>query len=77
MIVPKQDFVAASGVKTTLGFGSGYAGHPSLVTLFAFANEYIEPAVVMPIATLLDGYMNASKELVKQGRAFPDRINHR
>jgi hypothetical protein len=74
MIVPKQDFVAASGVKTTLGFGSGYAGHPTLVTLFAFTNEYIEPAVVRPMAILLDRYLNASEELVKQGRVFPGRI---
>lgn len=75
MIVPKQDFVAVSGVKTTFGFGSGYAGHPTLVTLFAFTNEYIEPAVVRPITTLLDHYMNASEKLIKQGSVFPDLIN--
>jgi hypothetical protein len=73
MIVPKQDFVAANGVKTTLGFGSGYADHPTLVTLFAFANEYVEPAVVRPLTDLLDRYMNVSEELVKQGRVFTDR----
>jgi hypothetical protein len=74
MIVPKQDFVAVSGVKTTFGFGSGYAGHPTLVTLFAFTNEYIEPAVARPMTTLLDHYMNASEKLIKQGTVFPNRI---
>lgn len=73
MIVPKQDFVAASGVKTTLGFGSGYAGYPALVTLFAFTNEYIEPAVASPMGALLDRYMNASEDLVKQGTVFQEQ----
>lgn len=70
MVVPKQDFVAACGVKTSLGFGSGYANHPTLVTMFAFANEYVEPDVVRPLTTLLDRYMNISEELVRQGRVF-------
>ncbi len=73
MVVPKQEFVAACGVKTSLGFGSGYAGHPTLVTMFAFTNEYVEPAVVRPMTTLLDHYMNVSEELVKRGRVFQEQ----
>lgn len=64
MSVPKQGFVTSSGVKTTLGFGSGYASHPTVVTLFAFTNEYVEPDNVRPLTTLLDRYMNVSEELV-------------
>lgn len=74
LVVPKQDFVTTSGVKTTLGFGNGYAVCPTLVTLFAFTNEYVEPDVVRPLSTLLDRYMNVSEKLVKQGRVFPDHI---
>ena len=70
LIVPMQDFVAENGVKTTLGFGSGYESFPALVTLFAFTNEYIAPAAVKPMATLLDLYISDTKELVKQGRVF-------
>lgn len=72
MIVPKQEFVAANGVKTTFGFGSGYQSFPALVTLFAFTDEYIEPDVVKPMTTLLDLYMNASEALIKQGRVFSE-----
>lgn len=72
MVVPKQDFVAACSVKTSLGFGSGYANHLTLVTMFAFVNEYVEPDVVRPLTTLLDRYMNISEELVKQGRLFQE-----
>ncbi|HEY6871513.1 MAG TPA: M24 family metallopeptidase [Geobacteraceae bacterium] len=72
MIVPKQDFVADSGVKTTLGFGSGYARHPTLVTLFAFTNETMESSAVEPMAALLDVYRDVTEELVRQGRLFPE-----
>jgi hypothetical protein len=70
MIVPKQDFVAANNVRTVLGFGSGYATHPTLVTLFAFTNETIERSEAEPLASLLDAYLESSAELVRQGRVF-------
>lgn len=70
MIVPKQEFVAASGVKTTLGFGSGYAGQPTLVTLFAFTNETLERSAVEPFAKVLEGFISATGELVAKGRFF-------
>jgi len=76
MIVPRQDFVAESGVKTCLGFGSGYAGHPTLVTMFAFTNETIARQTVEPLAALLDGFMNVSEVPVIQGRLFQDRISN-
>jgi len=71
MIVPKQEFVADSGVKTTLGFGSGYAGHPALVTLFAFTNETVEKPAVEPMAALLDGYIGITERLVEAANFFP------
>lgn len=74
MVVPKQEFVASNGVKTSLGFGSGYVGHPTLVTLFAFTNEYVEPDIVRPLTTLLDSYMNVSEELVRQGKIFQEQF---
>jgi hypothetical protein len=67
MVVPKQEFVAASGVKSSLGFGSGYAGHPTLVTMFAFTNETIERPIVEPMMTLLDGFTAVTENLVKAG----------
>jgi len=70
MIVPRQDFVAASGVRTTLGFGSGYTCHPALVTLFAFTGESIERSVTEPMAALLDIYRDVTEELVRHGRIF-------
>ncbi|KAF0215946.1 MAG: hypothetical protein FD174_3956 [Geobacteraceae bacterium] len=68
MIVPKQDFVAASGIKTTLGFGSGYTCHPTMVTLFAFTNEIIERSAVEPLTNLLEGFVSSTESLVGQGR---------
>jgi len=73
MIVPKQEFVAASGVKTTLGFGSGYAGHPTLVTFFAFTNETLERSAVEPFANVLEAFISSTGELVSQGRFFEGR----
>lgn len=70
MIVPKQEFVAASGVKTTVGFGSGYARHPTLVTLFAFTNETVERLAVEPFANLLEAFIASTESLVGQGRFF-------
>lgn len=70
MIVPKQDFVAAAGVKTTLGFGSGYTEHPTMVTLFAFTNESIERSAVEPISKLLEGFIASTVALVEEGRFF-------
>jgi len=73
MIVPKQDFVAANGVRTTLGLGSGYSGHPTMVTLFAFTGETIERPVVESLAKLLDGFISSTESLVGQGRLFEGR----
>ncbi len=73
MIVPRQDFVAANGVRTTLGFGSGYAGHPTLVTLFAFTNETIERPTVEPLTNLLEAFISSTESLVGQGRIFEGR----
>jgi hypothetical protein len=70
MIVPKQEFVAASGVKTTLGFGSGYAGKPTLVTLFAFTNEILDRSAVEPLANVLEAFISATEELVAKDRFF-------
>jgi len=72
MIVPKQDFVAASGVKSTFGFGSGYKGYPALVTLFVFANESIESSVLLPVTNLLEAYISSTETLVGQGRYFEE-----
>ena len=72
MIVPKQDFVAANGVKTTLGSGSGYSGHPTMVTLFAFTNETIERPVVESLTNLLEGFISSTEPLVRQGRIFEE-----
>ena len=70
MIVPKHDFVSANNVRTVLGFGSGYASHPTLVTLFAFTLENIEKSTIEPLAPLLEAYMSMSEKLVGQGRIF-------
>jgi hypothetical protein len=73
MIVPKQEFVAASGVKTTLGFGSGYAGHPTLVTLFAFTNETLKRPAVEPLAHVLEAFISSTEEMVANDRFFEIR----
>jgi len=70
MIVPKQEFVTANGLKTTLGFGSGYASHPTLVTLFAFTNETVERSAVKPITNLLEAFTSSTESLVGKGRFF-------
>jgi hypothetical protein len=70
MIVPKQDFVAANNVRTVLGFGRGYADHPTLVTLFVFTDEFIEKSSIVPLGSLLDAYMAFSADLVRQGNVF-------
>lgn len=70
MIVPKQDFVAASCVKSTFGFGSGYRGYPALVTLFVFTNEKVERPVVEPFSDLLEAYISLTEALVGHGRYF-------
>lgn len=70
MIVPRQEFVAESAVRTTLGFGSGYARHPTLVTLFAFTNETVERSAVEPFANLLEAFISSTESLVGQSRFF-------
>jgi hypothetical protein len=70
MIVPVQDFVVTHGIRTVLGFGSGYANHPTMVTLFAFTREDTQKANVEPLATLLEAYVARSSELVGRGRIF-------
>lgn len=73
MIVPKQDFVGAHGVKSVFGFGSGYARHPTLVTLFAFTNETVERSAVEPFTNLLEAFIASTESLVGQGRFFEAR----
>jgi hypothetical protein len=70
MIVPKQEFVTANNVKTTLGFGSGYAIHPTLATVFAFTNETIELPVVEQFSNLLEKFISSTESLVSRGQFF-------
>lgn len=70
MIVPKQEFVGAHGVKSVFGFGSGYARHPTLVTLFAFTNETVERSAVEPFTNLLEAFIASTESLVGQGQFF-------
>jgi hypothetical protein len=70
MIVPKQDFVAASGVKSTFGFGRGYKDYPALVTPFIFTNESVERSVLQPVTNLLEAYISSTETVVGQGRYF-------
>lgn len=72
MIVPKQEFVAANGVKTSLDFGSGYAVCPTLVTLFAFTSEAVDRSAVEPMAALLEAYLKITEGLVVNGKIFPE-----
>jgi len=73
MVVPKQEFVGANGVKSVFGFGSGYARHPTLVTLFAFTNETVERSAVEPFTNLLEAFISSTELLVGQGRFFEAR----
>lgn len=75
MIVPKQEFVAANDVKTSLGFGSGYASHPTLVTLFAFTGETFEKSAVEPMTALVEAYLEITERLVANRDIFPDETN--
>ena len=70
MIVPKQDFVAASGVKSVFGFGSGYRTYPSLVTLFAFTNKELAPQALEPCTDLLERFIAATETLAGRERFF-------
>lgn len=69
-IVVKQDFVAEYGVKTSLGFGSGYAHHPTLITLFLFANEFVERTVASRCMELLEIYKCMTRSAVANGTFF-------
>lgn len=73
MIVPRQAFVLENGVKSTIGFGSGYSRYPTLVTLFAFTNEELTEQAMTPFASLLEGYITSTESLVGQGRFFAGR----
>ena len=67
LVVPRQEFVTEHGVKTSLGFGSGYASYPAIVILFAFTDEVLTRATVEPFAQLLDAYISISEAFVKTG----------
>lgn len=69
--VPGQAFVAEHGVKTVAGCGAGYARHPALATLFAFASEHLEREHVEPFTTLLDAHRELSEPLLAAGALFP------
>lgn len=70
MIVPKQDFVAANGVKSVFGFGSGYENHPSLVTLFAFIREELAERALEPFTDLLKAFVASTETLVAKELFF-------
>ncbi len=70
MIVPHQDFVAENNVKTTLGFGTSYSDHPTIVTLFAFTNEILNKTEMEPFSSLLKSYLSVSREFLDTGRIF-------
>lgn len=70
MIVPRQDFVAENNVKTVLGFGSGYPNSPTIATLFVFTKDVLDGTKVEPFASLLQTYVEISKELVGRGSIF-------
>jgi hypothetical protein len=72
MIVPKQDFVAAHGVKSVFGFGSGYGNYPSLATLFAFANEELTEHALEPFTDLLEAFVSSTGALVGEERFFAE-----
>lgn len=70
MIVPKQDFVAAYGVKSVFGFGSGYVSRPVLVTLFAFTREELAEDAPALLTDMLEQFTASTDVLARQGRFF-------
>jgi hypothetical protein len=70
MIVPAQEFVADNNVRTVFGFGSGYAHHPALLTLFAFTNDGLNETMMKPFARLLATYRSLTEELIRSGSIF-------
>ena len=70
MIVPKQEFVVANGVKSVFGLGSGYPNYPSLVTLFAFTNEELSGDALEPVTSLLEFFIASTESLVGKDRFF-------
>lgn len=70
--VPVQEFVHRYGVVTAIGCGGGYAAHPSLVTLFAFTNEPLQPQHVQPLMQVLKEYTRISEQAVCRGDYFRD-----
>lgn len=70
MVVPRQEFVTENNVKTALGFGSGYSDHPTIITLFAFANESLNKTAMEPFSALLQDYLSVSGVFLKSGRIF-------
>lgn len=70
MIVPKQDFVADSGVRTVFGLGSGYRRHPTLLTLFVFTNRVLDRSVAEPYLALLELFRDRTEDLVCRGSFF-------
>jgi hypothetical protein len=70
MIVPHQEFVAEHKVKSTLGFGTGYSDHPTIVMLFAFTNEILNKTEMAPFSSLLQNYLSVSREILKSGKIF-------
>lgn len=69
-IVPRQEFVVENGVRTVLGMGTGYASHPTLVTLFAFTNEDLPDPPMALLSSLLEAFVASTESLVRQGRLF-------
>lgn len=70
MVVPHQEFVSENNIKSTLGFGTGYSDHPTIVTLFAFTNEILNKTEMAPFSSLLQDYISISGEFLKSGRIF-------
>jgi hypothetical protein len=69
-IVPRQQFVAENGVKSSFGFGSGYLNHPTLATLFAFTSEELDEQAMAPVPGLLEAFIAATCRLVGANRYF-------
>lgn len=73
MLVPKQDFVIANGVKSVFGFGSGYSNYPSLVTLFAFTKKDFAENALEPLTDLLEAFVTSTESLAGHERFFAEK----
>jgi hypothetical protein len=65
-IIVAQDFVSGNGVKTVLGFGSGYEGMKTFFVTILFLRETLDKTKAEQFATAMSFFRDSTAGLVKR-----------